>query len=103
ALHHRQMQIAAGVSAKLRVLQRRQAREQHPARFPRIAGERERTLENVAGRKDAELVAQLTRTAAAVEHGNDGVQAQPRVLLQPAQQTREARAAAAATAVRLAE
>src|SRR6187431_2596802 len=34
ALHHRQQQVAAGVAAKARVFERRQARQEYPPRFP---------------------------------------------------------------------
>ena len=58
----------------LRVLERRQPREQHAPRLARVARQRERALEDVARRQHAELVAQLPGAAAAVEHRDDGVQ-----------------------------
>ena len=76
-LHHRQQQIAAGVPAEPRVLERRQARQQHPPRLALVARQRQRALEDVARRQHAEFVAQLARTAAAVEHRDDGVDVQP--------------------------
>ncbi len=79
-LHHRQQQVAAGVAGEAVVLlERRQPRQQDAARFAFVARQRERALQHVAGRQHAELIAQLARTAAAVEHGDDGVQLQPRV------------------------
>ena len=79
ALHHRQQQVAAGVAAEPRVLERRQPRQQHAPRLARVARERQRALEDVAGRQHAELVAQLPGAAAAVEHRDDGVEVQPRI------------------------
>ena len=73
ALHHRQQQVAAGVAAEPRVLERRQPRQQHAPRLARVARQRQRALEDVARRQHAELVAQTARAAAAVEHRDDGV------------------------------
>src|SRR5262249_12509977 len=103
ALHHRQQQVAAGWGAEARVAGGRQPREQHAPRFPRVAGERERALENVAGRQHAELVTQLPRAAAAVEHRDDRVQVQPGIVLQAAEKTGEPGAAAEAADVQLAQ
>ena len=80
ALHHRQQQVAAGVAAELGVLERRQPRQQHAARFARVARQRQRALQDVARRQHAELVAQLPGAAAAVEHRDDGVQVQPGIV-----------------------
>ena len=57
-----------------RVLERRQARQQHAPRLALVPRQRQRALEDVAGRQHAELVAELARAAAAVEHGDDRVQ-----------------------------
>ena len=103
ALHHRQQQVAAGVAAELGVLERRQARQQHAPRFAGVARQRQRALQDVAGRQHAELVAQLSGAAAAVEHRDDGVEVQPRVLLQAAEQARQSGAAAEAADVQLAQ
>ena len=83
----------ARVSAEAAVLQGRQPREQQPARLGLVAGEGERALQDVAGREHAELIAELARAAAVVEHRDDGVDAQPGVLLQAAEQARQARPA----------
>ncbi len=69
------------------MLERRQPRQQHAARLTLVACERERALEHVARRQHAQLVTQLTRAAAAVEHGDDGVEGEPRIGLQSAEQT----------------
>src|SRR5262249_12602984 len=50
------------------------------------ASERQCTFQDISRRKDAEFVTQLTVTAAAVEHGDDGVQAEPGVALETAAQ-----------------
>ena len=82
-LHHREQEVAAGVSGEARVLERRQPREQHAARLGFVAGQRQRALEHVAGRQHAQLVAQDAAAAAAVEHGDDGVQPQPGLRFSP--------------------
>ena len=102
-LHHRQQQVAAGVAAEPRVLERRQARQQHAARLAFVARQRERAAQDVAGRQDAELVAQLAGAAAAVEHGHDGVHREPGIALQSAEQARQAGAAAEAPDIDLAQ
>ena len=94
ALHHRQQQVAAGVAAEPRVLERRQPREQHAARLAFVARQRQRAPQHVAGRQHAELVAQLAGAAARVEHRHDGVEAQPGIAFQTAEQARQAGAAA---------
>ena len=76
-LHHRQQQVAAGVAAEPRVLEHRQPRQQHAPRLALVARQRQRALQHVARRQHAELVAQLPRAPAAVEHRHDGVQRQP--------------------------
>ena len=48
-LHHRQQQVAAGVAAEARVLERRQPRQQHAPRLAFVARQRQRALEHVAG------------------------------------------------------
>jgi len=74
-LHHRQQQVAARVPAETRVLlERRQPRQQHPPRLALVARQRERALQHVARRQHAELVAELARAAAAVEHRHHGVE-----------------------------
>jgi len=42
------------------LIERRQARQQHAARLPLVARERERTLEHIARRQHTQLVAKLT-------------------------------------------
>ena len=86
-----------------RVLERRQPREQHAPRLARVARQRQRALEDVARRQHAQLVAQLARAAAAVEHRDDGVGVQPRIGLQSAEQARQTGAAAEAADVQLAQ
>ena len=74
-LHHRQQQVAAGVAGEPGVmLERRQARQEHAPRLAFVARQRQRALQHVAGRQHAELVAELARTAAAVEHRDHGVE-----------------------------
>ncbi len=75
----------------------------HAPGFAFVPRQRERALQDVAGRQHAEFVAELARTAAAVEHGDDRVQAQPRVALETAEQARQAGAAADAPDVQLAK
>jgi len=96
-LHHRQQQIPAGVSAEPGVLERRQTRQEDAPRFAFVPRQRERAPEHVSGRQHPQLVAQDARTSAAVEHRDHGVQRQPWVGLQPAEQAGQARAAAEAT------
>src|SRR5262249_47916112 len=103
ALHHRQQQVAAGVSAEPRVLERRQTRQQHATGFASVAREGERALENVARRQHAELVAKLTRAAAAVEHRHDRVETEPRVVLETAEQAWQPGPTAKAADVQLAQ
>ena len=103
-LHHRQQQVAAGVAGQAVVLlERRQPRQQHAARFAFVARQRERALQHVARRQHAQLVAQLPGAAAAVEHRDDGVQVEPGIGLQAAEQTRQSGAAAEAADVQLAQ
>ena len=85
------------------LLERRQPRQQHAPRLALVARQRQRALEHVAGRQHAELVAQLTRAAAAVEHRDHRVEAEPRVVLEAAEQARQAGAAADTPDVQLAE
>ena len=79
-----------------RVLEHRQPRQQHAPRLALVARQRERALQHVARRQHAQLVAQLPGAPAAVEHRDDGVDVQPRVRLQAAEQARQAGAAAEA-------
>ena len=103
ALHHREQQVAAGVTAQSGVLERRQPRQQHATRLARVARQRQRALQNVTRRQHAELVAQHARTAAAVEHRDDGVGMHPRIVLQPAEQTRQSGPAAEAADLQFAQ
>jgi hypothetical protein len=82
-------------------IDRRQPREQHAPRLTLVARERQRALEHVPRRQDAELVTQLPRASAAVEHGDDGVQVKPWVVFQPAEQAGQAGASAEASHVQL--
>ena len=95
-LHHREQQVAAGVAGQPAVLEHRQAREQDLAGLALVARERQRALEHVARRQHAQLVAQLPGRAAAVEHRDDRVQIDPRIVLESAEQTRQPGAAAKA-------
>ena len=78
-----------------------QAGEQHTPRLTFVARERQGALQHVARRQHAELVTQLTRAAPAVEHRDDGVDAQPGIALQAAKETRQAGAAAEAADVEI--
>ena len=71
------------------MLQRGQPRQQDPAGFLLIARQRQRTFKHIARREHAELVSQLTRTATTIEHRDDGIDTQPGILLQPAEQAGE--------------
>ena len=51
-------------------------------------------LQHVAGRQHAELVAQLAGDSAAVEHRDDGVEIEPGIVLETAEQARQPGAAA---------
>ena len=93
SLHHRQQQVAAGVAAKTRVFERRQPRQEYPPRFPLVARHRQRAAQDVAGGQHAKLVAQLTGTAAAVEHGDHGVQRDPGIAFESTEQAGKPRAA----------
>ena len=103
ALHHRQQEVPARVAAQTSVLQRRQPREQHAARLGLVARQGQRAAQHVAGRQDPDLVAELPRAAAAVERGDDGVDPDPGILLQPADQAGQAGASAEAPDVQLRE
>ena len=81
------------MTAEAAVLQHRQPRQQQRAGLALVARQRQRALEDVARRQHAELVAQLTGRAAGVEHRHDRVQIDPRVVLQPAEQAGQSRAA----------
>ena len=61
-----------------------------------LRAKRQGALQHVARRQHAQLVAQLPRTAPAVEHGDDGVQVKPGILLQAAEHARKPRAPAEA-------
>ena len=103
-LHHRQQEVAAGVAPKPRVMfQGREPRQQHAARLALVPRERERAFQDVAGREHAQLVAQLTRASAAVEHRDDGVEMKPGIVLETAEEAGEPRAAAETADVQLAE
>jgi hypothetical protein len=103
-LHHRQQQIPAGVARQpLMMLERGQAREQHSSRLPLIPRESQRALQHVAGRQHPQLVAQLTRAPAAVEHGHDSVEGEPGIRLEAAEQAGKAGSTADAANVQLAK
>ena len=102
-LHHRQQQVAAGVAAQPRVLEGRQPRQQHPPRLAFVARQRERAPQDVAWWQHAQLIAQLARAAAAVEHGDHRVQRQPRVAFQATQQAGETGSAAETANLELAQ
>ena len=103
-LHHRQKQVASGVTGEpVVVLDRRQSRQQDASRLPLVARERQRALEHVARRQHAELVAQLPGAAAAVEHRDDGVETKPGVGLETTEQARKTRTAAETADVQLAQ
>ena len=94
-LHHRQQQIAAGVPGEpIVLLERGQPGEQHAPRLAFVARQRQRALQHVARRQHAQLVTQLSRAAAAVEHRDDRIDAQPGVALQSAKQAGQTGAAA---------
>src|SRR5829696_5326176 len=76
------------------MLERRQARQQDAASLAFIARQRQRAAQHVARRQHAELVAELTGAAARVEHRHYGVEPQPRITFQTAQQAGQTRAAA---------
>ena len=82
-------------------IDRRQPRQQHAARFGFVTRQRERALQHIAGGQYAKLVAKLARAAATVEHGDDGVQAEPGIDLQSAEQAGQSGAAAKAADVQL--
>ena len=69
---------------------------------PRCATGRAR-IQDVARREHAELVAQLPRAAAAVEHGDDGVELEPGIAFQTAEETWEPGAATEAADVQFAK
>src|SRR5437667_9849453 len=89
------------MATKARMLERRQPRQQNPPRLARVARQGQRAFEDVARRQHTELVAELTRAAAAVEHGDDSVDAQPRIALQSAQKARQPGAATEAPDIEL--
>lgn len=91
------------MAAQARVLERGQARQEDRSGFALVARQRERTLEDVTGRQDAELIAQLAGAPAAVEHRDHGIHAQPRVVLQAAEHPRKTRAPAETTDGQLAQ
>jgi hypothetical protein len=90
-------------ASRVMMLEHRQPRQQHAARLALVARERERALQHVARRQHAQLVAQLSGAAAAVEHRDDGVHLEPGIRLEPAQQARKPGAAADAADVQLAQ
>ena len=85
-LHHRQQQVAAGVTTEPGIVECRQTGQEQAASLGLVSGQGERALQHVARREHAELVAELTRAAAAVEHRDDRVHAHPGVLLEAAEQ-----------------
>jgi hypothetical protein len=68
------------------LFQGRKPGQEHAPRFTLIARERERTFQHVAGRQHTELVTQLARAAAAVEHRDHGIEQQPRIVLEAAEE-----------------
>jgi hypothetical protein len=82
------------VAAQTLVLEHRHAREQHTPRLAFVSRECQRALQHVAGRQHPELIAQLAGAAAAVEHRDDGVDVEPGVVLEAAEQAWKAGAAA---------
>ena len=76
------------------MLERRQARQQHPARLAFVARQRQRAAQHVARRQHAELVAELAGAAARIEHRHYGVETQPGVAFQTAEQAGQTGAAA---------
>ena len=99
ALHHREEEIAAGMTAQPRVLGHRQTSEQHVARLALVSRERQRAAQHVAGGQHAKLVAQLTGAPAAVEHGHDGMDEQPGIGFETTEEARQTRAPAEASDV----
>src|SRR5690606_11860629 len=96
-LHHREQEVAARVPGQpTPALEHREPGQQDGAGLAFVARQRQRALQHVAGRQDAELVPQLARRSAAVEHRDDSVQIDPGVVLQAAEQTGQAGASAEA-------
>src|SRR5438552_10854822 len=85
------------------VLEHRQPSEEDAARLLRVARQRQRTCQDVAWRKHAELVAQHSRAAAAIEHRDDRVRMDPRIGLEAAEQARQTGAAPQAADLQFAE
>src|SRR5262249_22243760 len=96
ALHHREQQISAGVAAETSVFECGQTREQDAASLACISRQGQRAFEDVTGRQHAELVAQLPRTPATVEHRDDCVELQPGIVLESSEEARQAGATAKA-------
>ena len=92
-----QQQVAAGVTTEAaRIVECRQTGQEQAASLGLVSGQGERALQHVARREHAELVAELTRAAAAVEHRDDGIHPQPRILLQAPKQAGQPGSAAEA-------
>jgi hypothetical protein len=81
----------------------RQARQQHPPRLGFVAREGECAFQHVAGRQHAQLISQLPRAPATVEHCHDGVEPEPRICFQAAEKAWQPCAAAKAADVELAK
>ena len=93
SLHHREQQVAAGVTAEraARASAGARAARRRASRSLRASASAQR--KHVARRQHAELVAELPRAAPAVEHGHDRVQVQPGIGLQSAEQAGQTGAA----------
>jgi hypothetical protein len=83
------------------LFERRETGEQDAAGFAFVACQGESALQDVPGGQHAQFVAQLAGAAAAVEHGDDGVELQPGVGLQAAEQARQAGSASHAADLQL--
>ncbi len=73
ALHHREQQVASGVTAQACMFKRGQPGQQHASSFAGVSRQCQCALQDVARRQHTELVTQLARAAAAVEHRDDSV------------------------------
>jgi hypothetical protein len=102
-LHHRQEQVAARMSTKASMLDGRQSRKQDASSLALVSRQRQRTSQDITRRQHAELIAELARTPSAVEHRDNGMEGQPRVAFQAAQQARESGSTAEASDLELAQ
>jgi hypothetical protein len=81
------------------MFERRQTRQQYSTRLAFVSRERQSASQDVTRRQHAKLVAQLSRAPAAVEHRDHGVEGQPGIRFETADQTGESGSAAEATNV----